>query len=196
MLPEALAEKVVMPIVVLAKFSNPVEPWVNPPLPDNATETVVVPLFANVAPPTSVLKVDAENVPLFVYAPPAKIAVPGITVAVEPLKVLFDPLNVWLPVFAVKVVALFTIFPLIVTDATPVSFQTLPAFNMTLPENVLLPVLASVKFPETVVVPVTPSVHVLVTPVANVVPEFILRLPPTVIAAVVVFVLLPDAVKL
>ena len=64
----------------------------------------------------------------------------GIAVVVVPLKAFVAPVKVCTPVFAVKVVALFTKLPAKENAAAAVSFQTAPAFKVTSPVNAFVPV--------------------------------------------------------
>ena len=66
----------------------------------------------------------------------------GIDVVVVPLIIFVVPLNVWAPVLAVNVVALFVKLPAKTITAAAASFQIAPLFNVTSVLNVLVPPIA------------------------------------------------------
>ena len=147
-------------------FKVEANPWIKVPLTIKAVFTVMVP----------------EEV----YAP--EIVVEAMEVRVAPPIVLVLPLKVCKPVDEVKVVALFTRLPAKFITAAAVSFQVLPAFKVTSPVKVFVPVADEMaKIPlapaPTVVVPETVNAN---ASAVKVVPLPTLRFPPIVKAAVVV----------
>ncbi len=135
------------------------------PVPVNEVVAVMVPLFVT-ATPVTVSKVDEVNTLFMVYAP-VKVAV-GMDAAVVPLIILVAPVKLCPPVFAVNVVALLVTFPPKLIVDTAVSFHTLPAFRVTSPVNVLVPVPPRTSEPVIEVAP--PTLWVKLAPVVKVVP--------------------------
>src|SRR5262245_39667939 len=112
-----------------------------------------VPVAPFVKVPTPASEVVTVSVPLFWYVP--LIDTVGIEIAFAPLKVFVLPVNVCVPVLAVKVPSFCK---LLAKEKVPaaVSFQVPPLLIVTLPVWVCVPVvLLCVSVPLTEVVPVT-----------------------------------------
>ena len=128
--------------------------------------------WVKVLEPASAVETVNPTVLLFVVVP--LMVKDGIAVIVDPLIVFPVPEKVWVPVPAVKVVALFVKLPANAMVGLLLSFQTAPLFRVTSVVNVFVPV-ELVKF----IVPVmdvTPVFTVrVIFPILRVDPEFIVR---------------------
>lgn len=169
MLPVAVAVRVVMETVP-PRLRTPVAPSVNPPAPDRAVDTVIVP--------------ERVGVPV--------IATFGIALSVPPVMVIPVPLKVCKPAKVEKVEASFAKLPLKVkvskTALVPpaVSSHTAPLLRVTAAKFIALVVAdveAKLIVPLTVVAPVTVSGRSIQTvPPELIVTEPNCMLPPEVVS--------------